>query len=240
MADGQDQDRTTAGVRHGVLFDVDGTLVDSNYQHTIAWWQAFRRFGHDVPLAEIHRAIGMGGDKLVAHLLGDDRDPEQDTDLDSTHGAIFSSYWPGLRPFEGAGDLVRRCAADGLTVVLASSASQQELGVLRGIIDADDAISAATSSGDAENSKPSPDILVAALEAGGLEAANTVFVGDSVWDVHAASELDIPTIGLASGGTSEAELRDAGAVEVYKDIRVLLEAFDDGALHRLTTADTGA
>jgi HAD superfamily hydrolase (TIGR01509 family) len=236
MADDQGQGKESTSGRHGVLFDVDGTLVDSNYQHTVAWWQAFRRFGHDVPLAEIHRAIGMGGDKLVAHLLGDDRDAGQDADLDSTHGAIFSSYWPALRPFQGAGDLVRRCAADGLTVVLASSASEQELGVLRGIIDADEAITAATSSGDAENSKPSPDILEAALDAGGLEATNAVFVGDSVWDVLAASELGIPTIGLASGGTSEAELRDAGAVEVYKDIRALLEAFDDGALHTLATS----
>ncbi|BBE23519.1 haloacid dehalogenase [Arthrobacter sp. MN05-02] len=233
MADGTAE---TSGKRHGVLFDVDGTLVDSNYQHTLAWWQAFRRFGHDVPMAEIHRAIGMGGDKLVAHLLGEDRDPDQDAELDATHGAVFSTFWPGLRSFEGAADLVRRCADDGLTVVLASSASQQELGVLRGIIDADEAISAATSSSDAENSKPSPDILRAALEAGDLDATDAVFVGDSVWDVLAASDLEIPTIGLASGGTSEAELRDAGAVEVYKDIRALLDAFDDGALHRLATS----
>lgn len=233
MADGTAE---TSGRRHGVLFDVDGTLVDSNYQHTLAWWQAFRRFGHDVPMAEIHRAIGMGGDKLVAHLLGEDRDADQDAELDATHGAVFSTYWPGLRSFEGAADLVRRCADDGLTVVLASSASQQELGVLRGIIGADEAISAATSSSDAENSKPSPDILRAALDAGGLDAADAVFVGDSVWDVLAASDLKIPTIGLASGGTSEAELRDAGAVEVYKDIRALLDAFDDGALHRLATS----
>lgn len=233
MADGTAE---TSGRRHGVLFDVDGTLVDSNYQHTLAWWQAFRRFGHDVPMAEIHRAIGMGGDKLVAHLLCEDRDADQDAELDATHGAVFSTYWPGLRSFEGAADLVRRCADDGLTVVLASSASQQELGVLRGIIGADEAISAATSSSDAENSKPSPDILRAALDAGGLDAADAVFVGDSVWDVLAASDLKIPTIGLASGGTSEAELRDAGAVEVYKDIRALLDAFDDGALHRLATS----
>lgn len=227
---------TAAGTRHGVLFDVDGTLVDSNYQHTMAWWQAFRRFGHDVPLAEIHRAIGMGGDKLVEHLLGEDRDTGQDADLDATHSALFSSYWPGLRAFEGAGDLLRRCADDGLIVVLASSSSQQEVGVSRGIIDADAAISAATSSSDAENSKPSPDILQAALDAGGLEAANTVFVGDSVWDVEAASALGIPTVGLASGGTSEAELREAGAVTVYQDIRALLDAFDEGPLHRLTAA----
>jgi phosphoglycolate phosphatase-like HAD superfamily hydrolase len=231
-----DESAPPSGVRHGVLFDVDGTLVDSNYQHAMAWWQAFRRFGHDVPMAEIHRAIGMGGDKLVAHLLGDDRDARHDEELDSTHGAIFTTYWPGLRAFDGAADLVRRCADDGLVVVLASSASQQELGVARGIIDADEAVTAATSSGDAENSKPSPDILEAALKAGELQATNVVFVGDSVWDVIAASELKIPTIGLASGGTSEAELREAGAVEVYKDIRALLDVFDSGALHHLATS----
>jgi phosphoglycolate phosphatase-like HAD superfamily hydrolase len=222
-----------ASPRRGVLVDVDGTLVDSNYQHTLAWWQAFRRFGHDVPMAEIHRAIGMGGDKLVAHLLGEDRDTSLDEELDSTHGAVFSTHWPSLRAFEGAGDLLRRCSKEELVVVLASSASGQELEVLRAVIDADAAITGATSSSDAENSKPSPDILQAALEAGGLEPQNTVFVGDSVWDVFAATELDIPTIGVTTGGTSEAELREAGAAEVYKDARALLAAFDSSPLRTL-------
>lgn len=238
MADTQGTQDSPA-VRRGVLLDVDGTLVDSNYQHTIAWWHAFRRFGHDVPMAEIHRSIGMGGDKLVAHLLGDDRDAEQDADLDTAHGAIFSTFWSGLRAFDGAGELIRRCAGDGLTVVLASSAAEHELGVLRRIIDADESITAATSSTDAENSKPSPDILQAALEAGALEAQHTVFVGDSVWDVKAASALSIPSVGIASGGTSEAELREAGAVTVYKDIRALLDAFEGRPLQGLA-ADHGA
>jgi phosphoglycolate phosphatase-like HAD superfamily hydrolase len=222
-----------ASPRRGVLFDVDGTLVDSNYQHTLAWWQAFRRFDHDVPMAEIHRAIGMGGDKLVAHLLGEDRDASLDKELDSTHGAVFSTFWPSLRAFEGAGDLLRRCAGEELVVVLASSASGQELEVLRAVIDADAAITGATSSSDAENSKPSPDILQAALEAGGVQPADVVFVGDSVWDVFAATELDIPTIGVTTGGTSEAELREAGAAEVYKDVLALLKAFDHGPLRKL-------
>ncbi|RJU02711.1 HAD family hydrolase [Arthrobacter frigidicola] len=222
-----------ASPRRGVLVDVDGTLVDSNYQHTIAWWQAFRRFGHDVPMAEIHRAIGMGGDKLVEHLLGEDRDASLDGELDATHGAVFSTYWPSLRAFDGAGDLLGRCFGEGLVVVLASSASGKELEVLRSVIDADAAITGATSSSDAENSKPSPDILQAALEAGGLAAANTVFVGDSVWDVFSATELDIPTIGITTGGTSEAELREAGAAEVYKDIRTLLKNFDASPLAKL-------
>lgn len=158
---------------------------------------------------------------------------EQDTELDSTHGAIFSSHWPALRAFAGASQLIRRCAENGLTVVLASSASKQELAVLREIIDADDALTGATSSDDAENGKPSPDILKTALKTGGFSAENAVFVGDSVWDVLAAAKLDIPVIGLTSGGTSEAELREAGAIEVYKDVQALLDEFNDGILHRL-------
>lgn len=211
-------DRST----RGVLFDVDGTLIDSNYLHTLAWWQAFRQFGHDVPMASIHRTIGMGGDKLVAHLLGEERDTEQDGKLDASHAAVFSTYWPSLRAFDGARDLLLRCADEGVTAVLASSASGTELEVLRTALDAESAVTAATSSSDAEHSKPSPDILDGALEAGGLEADQVVFVGDAVWDVHAAAKLGIPTIGLTCGGTSEAELRDAGAVEIHDGPRALL------------------
>ncbi|MCQ1996811.1 HAD family hydrolase [Arthrobacter sp. zg-Y1171] len=219
--------------KRGVLFDVDGTLVDSNYLHAVAWWQAFRRMEHDVPMSAIHRAIGMGGDKLVEHLLGEDRNKDEDEQLDATHGAIFSTWWPSLRSFDGASELLKACSKKDLTVVLASSASGAELEYLRTVIDADSAITDATSSADAEASKPSPDILEAALEAGGLEAANTVFVGDSVWDVKAAGKLSIPTIGLTCGGTSEAELREAGAREVYENPRALLAALDTSLLGEL-------
>ena len=223
----------TRSTTRGVLFDVDGTLVDTNYLHTITWWQAFRRFGHDAPMAEIHRAVGMGGDKLIGHLLGTDRDESEDSELESTHAALYSSYWPSIRRFEGARELLQRCAGNGLRVVLASSSSEQEVTVMREIIDAQDVIAGATSSTDAENSKPSPDILRSALDTAGLLAENAVFVGDSVWDVLAAKELGIPTIAVLSGGTSEAELRDAGAVEVYADVAELLASFDGSALHRL-------
>jgi HAD superfamily hydrolase (TIGR01509 family) len=218
---------------YGVLFDVDGTLIDSNYLHTLAWWQAFRRLGHDVQMASIHRAIGMGSDKLIGHLLGDDRTSEEDEKLSSTHGAIFSTYWSSLRPFKGAKDLLTRCADAGLAVVLSSSAHDDELQVLRKALDADEAISNATSSADADASKPSPDILAAALEAQGLDAENTLFVGDSVWDVKAAAKLGIPCLGVTCGGTSEAELREAGAVEVYADLEDLLARFDASPLAKL-------
>lgn len=219
-------------VKRGVLFDVDGTLVDSNYLHAVAWWQAFRRFDYDVPMSAIHRAIGMGGDKLVEHLLGD-RDEDRDEQLDSTHGAIFSTWWPSLRSFDGTRELLSICADKDLTVVLASSASDAELKVLRTVIDADPAISAATSSADAEESKPAPDILQSALDSSGLAASDTVFVGDSVWDVKAAAALEIPTIGLLCGGTSEAELRDAGAEEIWNNPRELFESLGDSLLGRL-------
>ncbi|MET4060749.1 HAD superfamily hydrolase (TIGR01509 family) [Arthrobacter sp. UYP6] len=219
--------------KRGVLFDVDGTLVDSNYLHAVAWWQAFRRMDHDVPMSAVHRAIGMGGDKLVEHLLGEDRNKDNDEKLDATHGAIFSTWWPSLRSFDGARDLLLACANNGLTVVLASSASEAELTVLRTVIDADSAISAATSSSDAEESKPAPDILQAALDSSGLAAEETVFVGDSVWDVKAAAALKIPTIGLLCGGTSEAELRDAGAKEIWNNPRELFENLTTSLMGKL-------
>lgn len=217
----------------GVLFDVDGTLIDTNYLHTIAWWQAFRRFGHDVPMAAIHRTIGMGGTTLIEHLLGTSRDTDQDEDLKDTHGALFSAQWPALRAFDGARDLLQHCAESGLAVVLATSASEEELSVLRKVLNADGAIAGATNATDTGISKPAPDILESALKAAGLEAKEAVFVGDAVWDVLAANKLGMPTIAVTTGGTSEAELRDAGAARVFKDVREVLDAFKSGDLPEL-------
>ncbi|HEV7167288.1 MAG TPA: HAD family hydrolase [Micrococcaceae bacterium] len=224
----------------GVLFDVDGTLIDSNYLHTLAWWQAFRQAGHDVQMASIHRAVGMGGEKLIAHLLGEGRDADADEALKASHSAVFSTHWPALRPFRCAKELVVQCGDVGLAVVLASSAPQPELKVLRAALDADSSIDAATSASDAEHSKPAPDILAAALKAGGLEPENVVFVGDSVWDVYAASELGIATIALTCGGTSEAELRDAGAVEVFQDPQILLRDLAQSRIGRLAAISAPA
>ena len=220
----------------GVLFDVDGTLVDSNYLHVLSWWQAFRQAGLDVPMAAIHRCVGMGGGRLIAQLLDEDRDQSRDEDLKAAHGTVFSTFWPALRRFEGARELVQRSAAEGFAVVLASSAEGTELEVLRRVIDADGAIAAATSSADAKNSKPAPDILQAALDAAGLQPEDTVFVGDAVWDVQAAGHLGIACIGLACGGTPAATLLHAGAAEVYRDPQDLLEHFTDSALGRLLRA----
>ncbi|MDP9884163.1 HAD superfamily hydrolase (TIGR01509 family) [Sinomonas atrocyanea] len=216
----------------GVLFDVDGTLVDSTYFHTLAWWHGFRRFGHDVRMNEIHRLVGMGGQKIVERLLGPDRDASQDSEIMDTHAAVFSTFWPHLRPFDGARELLGRCKEAGLAVVLASSAREQDLTVLRSVVDAEGSVDAATSSADADEPKPAPDILEAALRAVGLEASEVVFVGDAVWDVQASSALGIPTIGLSCGGYSAAELEEAGAAEVFASPRDLMDAFGDSLIGR--------
>lgn len=227
------------GVARGVLLDVDGTLVDTNYLHTLAWWQAFRRFGHDVPMASIHRTIGMGGTTLIEHLIGSDRDTSQDEALEDTHGALFSAQWPSIRAFDGARDLLTHCAEAGLAVVLATSASEEELGVLRKVIDADDAISGATNATDTGISKPAPDILEAALKVGDLDAGEAVFIGDAVWDVITANKLGIPTMAVTTGGTSEAELRDAGAAYVFENVRELLNAVLAGEVPELAKGRVG-
>jgi len=219
--------------KRGVLFDVDGTLVDTTYLHTVAWWETMRQHEHDVPMAEIHRAIGMGSDKLLDHLLGDQRDKDADDELTKTHSILYAAWWERLRPLPGAADLLRACAGRGLAVVLASSAQAEELEKLRTVIDADDVITAATSSADAQQSKPAPDILEAALEQSGVDPKHSVFVGDAVWDVKAAAQLDIPCIGLTCGGTSAAELREAGAVATYATPADLLRDLDATAIAKL-------
>jgi HAD superfamily hydrolase (TIGR01509 family) len=217
----------------GILFDVDGTLVDTTYLHTVAWWEALRQWDHDVPMVRIHRAIGMGSDKLFDHLLGKGHDRDSDAEIRTAHDSLYAAYWERLRTLPGARELLRTCAERGLRVVLASSASERELAVLRRTLDVDDLIAAATSSADAEESKPEPDILQAALDQSGVDPQRSIFVGDSVWDVEAAARADLPCIGVAVGGTSADELRKAGAVAVYDDPAALLADLDDSPVAKL-------
>ena len=226
------------GRRYGVLFDVDGTLVDSAYIHTLAWWQAFRQHQHDVPMAAIHRCVGMGGDRLVDTLLPAGRDRNADAEILTSHAAVFAQSWPSLRPLDGAKELLAQCHAGGLAVALASSARSQDLAAARKAIGADSFIHAATSADDAKASKPAPDILIAALEAVGVAASGAVYVGDAVWDMQAAAALGIPAIGVTCGGTSAAELREAGAAEVYDGPRDILENLQASAIGRLLTLES--
>jgi len=226
------------GRRRGVLFDVDGTLVDSSYFHTLAWWQAFRQQGYDVPMASIHHCVGMGGDRLVDSLLPEGRDKDADAGIMASHAALFATNWPVLRAFDGAKDLLAQCHAGGLAVALASSARTHDLLAARRALGADAHIHAATSANDAKASKPAPDILVAALEAVGVRPADAVYVGDAVWDMQAAAALGMPAVAFTCGGTSAAELRDAGAVEVYEGPRDLLENLQESAIGVLLASST--
>ncbi|MGO4433761.1 HAD family hydrolase [Paenarthrobacter sp. RAF9] len=216
-----------------VLFDVDGTLIDSSYFHAMAWWQAFRREGLDIEMSAIHRRVGMGGDKLIQSLVPDCTDEMQE-DLKSAHGAVFSTFWPTLRPFDSARDLLVACSNAGLAVGLASSAQERDLDVSRHLLDAGSSIDAWTSSNDAEESKPAPDILMACLEKLGVDPEDAVFVGDAVWDVKAGAAIGVPVVALTCGGISEAELRDAGASEVYDNPQQLLEHLETSLIGQLS------
>ena len=218
-----------------VLFDVDGTLADRNYLHTVAWWEAFAQAGHDVPMAPIHRAIGMGSGRMLDSLLPGDRDTDADEAIKTSHSALYSVYWSRLRPLPGARRLLRACHDQGLRVVLASSADPDELEVLRAALDADQAIDAATSAGDVEASKPAPDLVQVALDHAEAGPEESVFIGDAVWDVRAAQKAGVPCIGLLSGGSSRDERTEAGAAAVFDGPADLLEEFPD----RLTGAIPG-
>jgi HAD superfamily hydrolase (TIGR01509 family) len=209
---------------------VDGTLVDTNYLHAVTWWEAFAQAGHQVPMTDIHRAIGMGSGRLLDALLPADRDQEADAAIRAAHSSLYSTYWTRLRPLEGAADLLRTCKRRGLAVVLASSADEPEFRALRAALNAEDAIDAATFSGEVESSKPAPDLVEVALAKAGAAAEDAVFIGDTVWDVKACQKAGVACIGLLSGGISRDELIGAGAARVYAGPDELLTAFDRSPL----------
>ena len=217
--------------RTGVVFDVDGTLVDTPFIHTVCWSDALAMAGHRVPMASIHHAIGMGSRELLDYLVPD-RDTADDEQIKTARLALYRQYWGRLAPLPGAVELMRGCAAKGHRIVLASSASTEELAALKQALDADDVIDVATSSSDAGSGKPEPDIITAALEQSGLDAATAVFIGDSVWDAEAAGKAGITFVGVACGGTPAPELRDAGAVETWRDPAELLAHLGDSVISR--------
>lgn len=216
--------------RPGVLFDVDGTLLDTNYLHVLAWWQAFRDAGHEgVAMATIHRAIGIASAELVRHVVGTD-----DERAVEAHTRRYEALRDQVLAFPAAADLLRACAGRGLAVVLATSGAESDLEWMLPAIGTDDAVHGATTSAEVESAKPAPDLLDAAMREHGLDPARTVVVGDTVWDVESARKAGLPCIGLACGGIPEGELREAGAVAVYADPADLLAHLDDSPLRRLT------
>ncbi|AWB85563.1 HAD family hydrolase [Mycetocola zhujimingii] len=204
-----------------VLFDIDGTLVDSNYLHVEAWAHAFADVGAEVSSWRIHRAIGLDSQKLLDALLGDQVDELGDR-AKELHSQYYKELADRLRPLDGARDLLRELHDRGLRVVLATSAPEDELEILTGKLDIDDAIDATTNADDVETAKPDPSIVEIALKKAGVDAGEAMFVGDSVWDCIAASRAGVRTVGLLSGGFSSAELLSAGAIAVYDDPAALL------------------
>jgi HAD superfamily hydrolase (TIGR01509 family) len=215
--------------RPAVLFDVDGTLLDTNYFHTIAWWRALRDAGEDVPMSRIHPLIGMGSDQLLEDLLGEEREG-----LSDVHAKYYKPYKEELlHAFPRAADLLAAVAKRGTQVVLATSSKEEDLDKLLDALGAEDDVIADIVHGDlVGSSKPAPDIFAVALDHLDLDPEQTIVVGDTKWDIEAAGKLGIDVVAVLTGGTTRADLSDAGAVAVYEDVAELLDQLDDSPLVR--------
>ncbi|MGW2515424.1 HAD family hydrolase [Streptomyces sp. NPDC001617] len=214
-------------MERAAVFDVDGTLVDTNHLHVATWWEAFRQAGHQVPMHAIHRSVGLGSEDLIARLLGERRDKDGDAELSAAHKALYGQYFDRLPALRDTGRLLRRLDQDGWQVVLATSASGPELSALRRAISADDAITATASADDVEQGKPAPEPVEHALERAGVPAERAVFVGDTVWDMRAGARAGVRCLGVLCGGIPRADLEAAGAEAVYDDPAHLLASLAD-------------
>jgi HAD superfamily hydrolase (TIGR01549 family) len=210
------------------ILDVDGTLVDSNYHHALAWYRALRQHGQVLPVWRIHRAIGMGGDQLVRGLCGDAVEDELGEDIRAAEKALYMAVIEEVAPLDGARALMEDLKRLDRRVVLASSAKPDEVEHYLDLLDARGLADAWTSAGDVEQTKPEPDLVESALaKIGGGDA---VMVGDSTWDCEAAGNAGVATIAVLTGGFSEQELTEAGAVAVYRSIEELRQRLADSPL----------
>ncbi|MEU9093358.1 HAD family hydrolase [Streptomyces sp. NPDC048428] len=223
-------------MNRAALFDVDGTLADTNHLHVTSWWEAFRQSGHHVPMHAIHRAIGLPGPDLLDHLLGKDRDRSDDEQLSAAHDTLYATYFDRLPAFRSAADLLRALSSAGWKVVLVTSAKDSELAALRRAVGADDAITATATADDVEKGKPAPDPVRRALDLAEVAPERAVFVGDSVWDMRAAVGAGVAVIGLLCGGIPREDLEEAGADAVYPDPAGLLTGLDDSPFSRVPSA----
>jgi HAD superfamily hydrolase (TIGR01549 family) len=203
------------------ILDIDGTLVDSNYFHAIAWHRAFREHDHTLPMWRVHRAIGMGGDQMIAALLGDDVEERQGDDIRATEKERYFELIGEVQPLEGSRELIEDLKRRDHRVVLASSAKPDEVDHYLDLLGARDLADAWTTSGDVEHTKPHPDLVVSALEKVG--GGDAVMIGDSVYDCEAARNADVDTIAVLTGGFSDSELLRAGATIVFRSIAELRE-----------------
>jgi HAD superfamily hydrolase (TIGR01549 family) len=203
------------------ILDIDGTLVDSNYFHTIAWSRAICAHGHTVPMWRIHRAIGMGGDQMIGALLGDDVEEREGDDIRAAEKERYFELIDEVRPLEGARELIEDLKRLDRTVVLASSAKPDEVEHYLDLLDARELADAWTTSGDVERTKPYPDLVNAAIERAG--GGPGIMIGDSVWDCRAAENAGVDTVAVLTGGFSDSELLKAGATIVFASIVELRE-----------------
>ena len=210
------------------VLDVDGTLVDSNYQHAMAWYRALRSLDETFPIWRIHRLIGMGGDKLVTSLGGDELEARIGDEARERQGKEVDALLDEIAPLPGARDLLVAIRERGHRLVLASSGQQRHVDFALDLLDAREIADAWTSSADAERTKPAPDLLQVALKKlGASPDAPSVMIGDSVYDVEAAKNAGMPAIAVRSGGFGDDELRDAGAIDIYDTPGDLAAALDD-------------
>jgi HAD superfamily hydrolase (TIGR01509 family) len=217
-----------------VLFDIDGTLLDSTYHHALSWHRAFTRYDIAVPLWKVHRAIGMGGDRLVAHVADDDVEKEHGDELREAWEEEYTKVLPEVRALAGASELIRTLAGRGYVVALASSGKKSFSEDSVKTLDVVDEVKTVTSADDAEQSKPHPDILSSTL--GRLDVERAAFVGDTPYDVEAAGRLGLRTVGVLTGGFSRAELEEAGAALVVEALTEVIDLDWDDLL-RPPTAD---
>lgn len=212
------------------VLDIDGTLVDTNYQHAVAWFRAFSRFEIILPIWRIHRHIGMGGDQMVTALCGEDVESDSGDQIRSAEGEEYSTLIGEVRTMDGSRELIVSLKQRGHVVVLASSAKEDEVQVYLDLLDARGLADAWTTSADVQSTKPAPDLVHAAVSRVDADLSKAVMVGDTPWDVKAALGANVPTLTVMTGGFSDAELREAGAVDVYESVAELGDRLDETSL----------
>ena len=212
------------------VLDIDGTLVDTNYYHAIAWYRAFREHGIVLPIWRIHRHIGMGGDQAVGALTDDRTEHERGDDIRSSEKTLYFQVIEEVAPMEGARELIEQLKRRGHSVVLASSAKADEVDHYLDLLDVRDLADDWTSSADVESTKPEPDLVSAALERVGGSDEEAVMVGDTPWDVAAARRAGVPTLAVLTGGFAVAELEEAGADAVFESVSELCRKLDQTSL----------
>jgi HAD superfamily hydrolase (TIGR01509 family) len=202
------------------ILDVDGTLVDTNYHHALAWHRALHAHGHQVQMWKVHRHIGMGGDQILDALIGEEAAAEQGDAIREAEAEAYGELIGEVEPMEGARELIEKLREDGATVILASSAKEEEVDHYLDLLDARDLVDGWTTSADVERTKPKPDLITAALEKADTDGEATL-IGDTVWDVEAARRAGVETLAVLTGGFSEQELREAGARDVFTSVEEL-------------------